>query len=48
VPATSFKVVSDTEITAVTPVENGKHYVVVVTPEGVAPNSPADLYTFAG
>jgi alpha-tubulin suppressor-like RCC1 family protein len=44
--ATSFKVNSNTSITAVSPAGSGVMDVTVNTPEGTSPTSSADLFTF--
>jgi hypothetical protein len=47
VAATSFTVVSDSEITAVAPPQAaGSRYVFVTTPGGTSATSPADKFTY--
>jgi IPT/TIG domain len=47
--ATSFTVVSSTEITAVSPAEGAAtHYLLVTTPNGTSPEVVADQYTYQG
>ena len=44
--ATSFNVVSDSQITAVSEAQTGCHYVIVTTPAGSSANVPADIYSY--
>jgi hypothetical protein len=44
--ATSFNVVSDTQITAVSPAQTGAHYIVVTGPGGTSPTVSAAIYTY--
>jgi IPT/TIG domain len=46
VPATSFTVVSDTEITAVSPAQSDgmRHNIYVTSPSGTSPQTPADEF----
>jgi hypothetical protein len=46
VAATSFNVVSDTKITAVSPAQTGAHYIVVTGPGGTSPLVSAAVYTY--
>lgn len=46
IPATSFSVVSDSQINAVVPFEGGTVNVTVTTSGGTSPTSPADQFTF--
>jgi hypothetical protein len=46
VVATSFSVVSDTQITAVSPAQSGAHYVVVTGRGGTSPTVTAAIYTY--
>ncbi len=47
-PATSFTVDSDTQITAIAPAKttNTNRHVLVRTPGGTSPPTPADRYTW--
>jgi hypothetical protein len=45
--ASTFTVVSATQITAVSPSQSGSHYITVVTPGGVSPPVTAALYVYA-
>jgi len=47
VPATGVKVVSSTEITAVSPAGTGTVHVTVTTPVGTSKTSSADQFTFS-
>jgi hypothetical protein len=46
VAATSFTVVSDTKITAVSPAQSGAHYITVTTTGGTSATSAAAIYTY--
>jgi glucose/arabinose dehydrogenase len=46
VAATSFNVVSDTQITAVSPAQTGAHYIVVTAPGGTSATVSAAVYTY--
>lgn len=48
IAAKSFTVVSDTEITAVTPPGSGTVDVTVVTPAGTSTSTPADRFAYSG
>jgi hypothetical protein len=47
IAATSFTVVSDTEITAVSPAQTGSHNIIVTTPYGISPFVAADVFTYS-
>jgi hypothetical protein len=47
VPATSFSVVSATQITAVSPARTGSHNIYVTTPSGTSAEVPGDLFTYS-
>jgi hypothetical protein len=46
VAATSFTVISDTEIVAVSPPQVGARYVIVTTPYGTSVTAPANQFTY--
>jgi hypothetical protein len=46
VAATSFNVVSDTKITAVSPAQTGAHHIVVTGPGGTSALVSADVFTY--
>ena len=46
VPASSFTVKSDTQITAVSPAGSGTVHVIVTTPKGITTTSNADQFTY--
>jgi hypothetical protein len=46
VVASSFNVVSDSQITAVAPAQTGAHYIVVTGPGGTSPTVAAAIYTY--
>jgi hypothetical protein len=44
--ASNYTVVSDSQITAVSPAQTGAHYVIVTGPGGSSANVPADIYSY--
>ena len=46
VAASSFSVVSDTQVTAVSPAQSGAHYIVVTTSGGTSATVSAAIYTY--